>query len=126
MTVALPFPGQTVKRVIFDHSVSLGGDGEGFLQIEQECEVSVDAVRAVVDPERTGQYAPLFVALLHRTVAAATADDTGALRVSFSGGASLSVQPVDAHEAWTFSGAGGVLVVCLPGGGLTTWGAVGQ
>lgn len=126
MTVALPFTGQTVTRVIFDYTVSLGGDGEGFLQIEQECEVSVDGVHAVVDPERPGQHASLFVALLHRTVAAAVAEDTGALRVSFSGGASLTVRPVDGYEAWTFSGAGGVLVACLPGGGLTTWGAVGR
>ena len=66
----------------------------------------------------------MFVALLHRTLEAAVAEDTGTLSVSFSGGASLSVQPVDKYEAWTLSGAGGVLVACLPGGGLTSWGAV--
>jgi hypothetical protein len=121
VTVRLPFGGETVNRVIFDYALALEGSRDGLLRIERECEVAVDGARAVVDPARPGEHAALLVALLHRTVEGAVAEDDGTLRVRFSGGAALTVRPAEADEAWAFANAHGVVAVCHAGGRLVTW-----
>lgn len=49
------------------------------------------------------------------------AEETGTLRLSFANGASVIVEPDEAYEAWTMSGPGGMLVVCMPRGELAIW-----
>lgn len=61
--------------------------------------------------------------LVGQTVEDALADESGALRVSFSGGTRLEVPPDAAYEAWNVSGPNGALVVCTPGGKLAVWSA---
>jgi hypothetical protein len=59
--------------------------------------------------------------LVGQTVKEVTADETGALRICFSGGARIHVPPDEAYEAWSVSGPDGTLVVCTPGGKLAIW-----
>ena len=48
------------------------------------------------------------------------------LRIDFSNGMSISVEPDEKYEAWNVSGPHGFLVVALPGGGIATWRSKGN
>ena len=51
----------------------------------------------------------------------AAADRHGMLSVGFNTGWRLRVPPDEQFEAWTFTGASGEKVVCMPGGELAIW-----
>ena len=50
----------------------------------------------------------------------------GKLRIDFSNGMTICVEPDENYEAWIVSGPGGFLVVALSGGGVATWGSEGN
>jgi hypothetical protein len=114
--------GHVIEQVVFDYAVSLADDTGALLRLEQDVEVTTPEGTVTVDPEHAAAHAPLFVALLHRVVLSAVADEDGTLRVTVGGGPALVVRPNERYEAWTFtSHSGRDRVVCLPGGGLATW-----
>jgi Family of unknown function (DUF6188) len=62
-----------------------------------------------------------LVALVGRTVSAASADD-GTLRLAFDDGSLLRCRPDPKYEAWEVVGGDPqALVICLPGGELAIW-----
>jgi hypothetical protein len=124
VTAALPVVGHAISRVEFDYAVSFLTDGDAFLRIEQAFELRGPAApAAVVRPPDAAAHAGALVQLLRGTVERADVDDRGTLRLGVSGGREIVVPPDNAYEAWTFAGARGEHVVCLPGGGVTGWGA---
>jgi hypothetical protein len=63
------------------------------------------------------------LALLGHKAEALTAGEDGTLRLALSEGAQVTVAPADGYESWHLNGPSGLLVVCLPGGGLAVWDA---
>src|SRR5215208_2486541 len=77
----------------------------------------------VLDPER-GEPVSLGPALriLHLTVDSALAYKDGTLELRFSDGTRITAPPEPEHEAWEAAGGeGGLLIVSLPGGGVSVW-----
>jgi len=48
------------------------------------------------------------------------------MRIDFSNGMSICVEPDEEYEAWNVSGPHGFLIVALPGGGITMWRSEGN
>ena len=59
--------------------------------------------------------------LIGQNVRAAIADPSGALEMTFDGGAHLHVGADPEYEAWNVSGPAGALIVSMPGGELAVW-----
>lgn len=118
---ALPLAGQAISRVTFDHAVSFLS-GDMVLRIETPFELHTSAgPPATVDPEDAATQATALVGLFRATIESADVEEDGTLRLGISDGRAIVVRPDDDYEAWTFAGAEGEQVVCLPGGGVTTW-----
>jgi hypothetical protein len=60
--------------------------------------------------------------LVGDTVRTADVRGTGELAITFDSGRELVVGVDAEYEAWNVTGPDGLLVVCLPGGGLAVWG----
>ncbi|MGI8414813.1 MAG: DUF6188 family protein [Nakamurella sp.] len=80
---------------------------------------SPDAQPVIVVPG-TGDAAGALP-LLRTMVLSSVAFKTGVLRIVFSSGHHLNVQPGNEFEAWTSRGPGSSMFVCKPGGGLSVW-----
>lgn len=118
---ALPLVGQAISRVTFDHAVSFLS-GDMVLRIETSFELHTSArPPATVDPEDAAAHATALVGWFGATIERAEVDEDGTLHLGVSEGRGIVVRPDDDYEAWTFAGAEGEHVVCLPGGGVTTW-----
>jgi hypothetical protein len=61
------------------------------------------------------------LAMMFKTVKTAVAYKEGSLHIIFTDGSSLAVEPDPVVEAWEIHISGRYHMVCLPGGGLTTW-----
>lgn len=110
--------------MIFDYAVTLQTEEGAVLRVEQPFALRRhDEDVATVDPERAADHAPLLVGLLHKIVEGAEATEAGELTVRLSDAWALVVPPHSDYEAWTFAGSRGEHVVCVPGGGVTAWGA---
>jgi hypothetical protein len=119
----LPLAGQAVSRVAFDYAVTLWTDGGGELRVETPFTITGGGGAAVrVVPAAAAGSAALLVGLLKINVETASVADDGTLRLRLAGGGTIEVGPDEQFEAWTFAGPKGEKAVCMPGGGLTTWG----
>lgn len=119
----LPLAGQSVSSLTFDYAITLLTDGGSELRFEAMFSL-IDAGTAItsIAPAAAAESASQLVGLLNREIEAASMDDDGTLRLFLGGGARVEVAPDEEFEAWTFAGPKGEKAVCLPGGGLTTWG----
>lgn len=61
--------------------------------------------------------------LAGQPVTGSAISETGRLTVVFQSGISLVAEPDPRYEAWTITGPGGLIIVCLPGGQLSVWNA---
>ena len=110
-------------RVDFRLLLLFGRDVE--LAVEQRASVSLGGLKApgadalVLTPE-TGDVAGVLP-LLRATVLSSVAFKSGTLRIVFSTGHHLNVEPSEQFEAWTAAGPGSSRLVCRPGGGLSVW-----
>ena len=59
--------------------------------------------------------------LLVNQAADATIGEDRQLTLRFAGGTTLTVPPDDKYEAWQLRDDTGLLIVCMPGGGLAVW-----
>lgn len=121
MTLDLGLVGHTLDSVDFGHAVQLHFGTERELLVENSVMVDVDGARETVPPD--DGYSDAVQALVGRTVTAAAADESGALRIAFGEGAELVVAAGPDYESWTVTGPSGFRVVCLPGGELAVWGS---
>jgi len=77
-----------------------------------------------IDPEQTGQVAPLL-SLVHRSIDLITVHRSGTLLLRFGDGSSIRIDPHPQFEAWEARGKGAfeeLAYLCNPGGG-SPWGA---
>ena len=89
------------------------------LQIDGPVRVIASGQESVVDLEEGPSC--LLLTLLGKSVAGAGASEDGSLRIDFTDGDALLVEP-SAYEPWQLSGDDGSLVVSIAGGGLAVWG----
>ncbi|OAN30215.1 hypothetical protein A4X20_09880 [Mycolicibacterium iranicum] len=111
-----------MQSVLIEYSVVFELSGGFFIVIESAIRFergnSARNLFAEEDPDEDLQ--PLRE-LVGSIIDEAAVDPAGALRVGFSDGTRLQVEPDDAYEAWNVSGPDGALIVCTPGGALVTW-----
>jgi hypothetical protein len=69
---------------------------------------------------------PAYLPLAGLMVERVSADDDGRLTVAFVRGDSLVIEPDAHYEAWDYARSDGSVIVCLPGGQLSTWSATGS
>ena len=115
---------ESIMRLYFDFAITFVTSSGGELRIGNNFSVSLPESPAVnVDPEAPGTAAHAVLALLHQELASVALDESGRLAMTFASGASVAVGSDEQYEAWTYAGAhDGVKIICLPGGGLTTFG----
>lgn len=69
------------------------------------------------DPESVGP----VLRIINQEIKSITINKDGDLELVFTNGMNISVSPSPDFEAWTLSGAGGLLFVCSPGGNIVRW-----
>jgi hypothetical protein len=120
----LPLKGEAVARCCVDEAFGLefGINKRSFvLRIEGMFFVTSSGKRSECSPEHRESLGP-SLALYGETVEYCRAAKSGVLDIVFAGGRSLRVEPDERYEAWELgAGAGGLRVVCGPGGGLSIW-----
>lgn len=118
----LPIVGAPVTMVLFDFAISINL-GSASIRIETTATIERPGSQSiVVEPETPDAAASEVVRLRGLAVSEASTADNGELAMEFDDGTRLTVPPNARYEAWTFAGEHGEKAVCLPGGGLTTWG----
>lgn len=120
----LPFRGLTVTQIQIDFAFGLNLDGQGAVRISHTAtlgwvNIAERPDRVALEPERQDVAAGLE--LFNTQVLSAVAFKSGALRLVFSTGRKLTVNPDPDYEGWTAAGPGGMLIVSLPGGDLAVW-----
>jgi hypothetical protein len=122
----LPLEGLSIVRCWIDYAFSLEAaheDGIVVLRIECPFTISERGEQYVLDPEEPAILGPA-AALVRTSARTARAAAEGRLSIVFDDGRELTVEASDRFEAWELSGPKGMIAVCLPGGGLSIWGAL--
>jgi hypothetical protein len=121
----LPVVGDDVTRVEFDYAIAFLTESGGQVKIETPFVlIGEDQARKVIDPPAPGTSAVDVLRVLRQKIVRADFTDEGHLRLEIGTVMSIEVDPHDSFEAWNFADSRGVKVVCLPGGGVATWGMV--
>ncbi|MEU8004496.1 DUF6188 family protein [Catellatospora sp. NPDC049111] len=120
----LPFRGLTVIQVQVDFAFGLTFNDQSTARISSTAtlgwvNIAAHPDEVELEPERQDVAAGL--ALFNTQVLSAVAFKSGALRIVFSTGRKLTVDPDPDHEGWTATGPDGMRVVSLPGGDLAVW-----
>ncbi|HEU4324794.1 MAG TPA: DUF6188 family protein [Roseiflexaceae bacterium] len=112
-----------INRFSIDEAINIQLTGEqrsADLRIEQVFLLTEGTTQHAMVPGRFDNLGQLF-ALLHKPITAATVSDEGRLELEIDRAVRLVVEPDQKYEAWTLSADSGLLVVCLPGGGVAVW-----
>ena len=119
----LRLTGRTLEEVRSGYAVVLQfSDG---YEVTVESTVRLDGAGGGVEVEPDELPSPALDRLVGDTVRAAGVRDTGELTIAFGSGRELVVSVDADYESWNVTGPDGLLVVCLPGGGLAVWGVAG-
>lgn len=114
-----------IDDVRTEHDVTLVVSGGAVVRIECPFDLTESPVTSTtVDPENLGADRQFELTLRGKVIDAATADEElGSLSISFLGGLALTVPSDPRFEAWAARWEDGSMVIALPGGGLSSWGA---
>lgn len=116
--------GQSIVSEDFGYTVSLTLSGGYEIRIETPFSLHDSdgdhQISPGADPDVNSRR---LESLTGQTITTSVAEDSGALRVDFTHGARLRIEPDSGFEAWTVAGPNGMKVVCLPGGELAVWSA---
>lgn len=120
----LPIIGFSVNRCIIDFAFTLHlvrGEEDAYLHIETPFECTLPAARSQCNP--IGNPAGLGPALsiLRHSIKTALAAHNGSLHITFDGMIAIHVSSHPEYEAWNFNGPDGLLIVSLPGGGISAF-----
>ena len=121
MTDLSALVGTEVRQIRLDFQVTLLlVDGpanheraSGVLVIETPFRLESEAGGWTVDPSDKGTHAPLCD-LLHQAVVSAQMDNDQTLRLRFSAGVTVTVEPDGQYESWNLSGKGIPQVLVTP------------
>lgn len=112
---------QSVSRVSFDFAISLLTDMGTEVRIQTPFTLIVESGSLELDPQSRSAEISNMLRLLDSKVVDSSIEESGLLTLEFDSGIGIRIEPHGDFEAWTIAGADGSKVVCLPGGGLTTW-----
>lgn len=114
-----------INEIDTRHAVTLVLSGGATVRIECPFRLAAPAdAAAAIDPEDFPAERGLVSTLLGREIEAATAEEeTGLLSITIRGGLAITVPPDPDFEAWSIVWSDGSMLVALPGGGLSAWGA---
>jgi hypothetical protein len=119
----LPIANCDVNCCLVDYAFSLR-----FFEDNQTAVVRIEGDFTIFGHELTHRLDPSVprdlgpaLSLFGQVVRSASASTEGRLEIAFVDGRILSVEPDDMYEAWQITGPGGMLVVCIPSGGLAIW-----
>jgi hypothetical protein len=119
----LPIAGQTFSRVAFDYALSVYTDGGAEIRIEGSFDMrSGDSLPATLNPSDMAAEAPLILRNLQQPIRLANVEESGQLTLKIGEELLLCIKPDMDYEAWEYVDAEERRVVCLPGGGIATWG----
>jgi hypothetical protein len=125
MGVDLGLAGRTLESMLIEYTAILDFAGGHCLTLESPFTMTTPAFELRLDPARYLEQDEDFDQLRRLVgvvVTAAAYDESGDLELRFADDAAvIRSGPSSEYEAWNFAGANGFLVVCLPGGGVTTW-----
>lgn len=115
---------QRIDQITSEYAVTLHLSGGTAVRIETSLDLTeAGQASTPIDPQTLQTDQDLLRVLLGHTVEHAVADDGGSLTITFDNGATLAVAPDPDFEAWSITGPDGSIVLSLPGGGLSQWGA---
>jgi Family of unknown function (DUF6188) len=118
----LPLHGATVTQIRIDHRLGLLFDSGAELAIGGVASLRSSGGTVPIEPDRQVNVLAT-IDLLWDAVTHAQTSPTGRLTIEFAKGRTLGIDADVGYEAWEFVTADAeVRVVCLPGGGLATWG----
>jgi hypothetical protein len=102
--------------------LDFGPPGSPQLTIEGPFTITLPDATAVTGCEVLDEFVIVTVPglLVNQAVDATIAEDRQ-LTLRFAGGTTLTVPPDDKCEAWQLRDDTGLLIVCMPGGGLAVW-----
>jgi len=121
--MGLDLHGRTVLAVDHDYTVRIKLTGDVFICIESPLHLvnpTGQHLTLTPDEDPSEAFGPV-AELVGKTIATATADTSGTLRVAFGGGARIVVEPDAQYESWNVSRPDGSLIVSTPGGRLARW-----
>lgn len=114
---------QRVTSCMVDHAFSVSLEGGLHLRVETDL-LFTDATGSVheVTPEEDPTTCGPALSLVRARARRVEVSPDGVLEMTFMDGESIVAAPLERYEAWTLTARDGVMVICLPGGGLATWG----
>jgi hypothetical protein len=120
----LGLPGRILISQTVEFTAALQLSDEYFIRIESPFALVSHDKSVALSPEDGAPEAfePLGE-LVGQSITECNVGAAGSLTVTFESGARLVVEPDDSYEAWTVTGPGGMMTVCMPGGELAIWGA---
>jgi hypothetical protein len=118
---SLPVDDQMVAQLCIDAAVTLRLGNEVAVRIERPFVLVIDADERLVVPDGDLDGLAPVLSLARATVTRGAAFDDGHLELSFGDRTRLSVLAAEDYEPWQVTGPGGLLVVSVPGGGLSIW-----
>ena len=120
----LPLEGRVVVETLLEYTVLLQFDDMSRLIIEAPLVLRVDDQALLIDPE--GDVGELVVRrpFENAVVTEAVAFKTGTLRLVLADRTVVEVAALEDYESWTLFVKNGPLIVCRPGGELSTWDAI--
>lgn len=121
-SIELPLSGATVSQIRIDYRLGVLFDSGAELSIGGVATLRSSGPSVAIEPERRVNVLAA-IDLLWDSVVRADASPEGQLSIEFSKGRTLVIDPDAGYEAWEFVTEDTVVrLVCMPGGGLTTWG----
>ena len=112
----------TVVQVCFDYAFSLVFDNECVLRVETRFRLLGAHGSEEFDQVNLSRSTESLRSLFLATVEAVEIEVNGELRLRFSGQRVLVVEPDEQFEAWSVVEKTGAQMVCLPGGGVSSFG----
>lgn len=119
----LQLDGATVDRCYVDHAfglVILVAGQAVEVRIEGEFQLFRGSVELRLSASRARELG-VALELFAQAIGEIVARKDGCLEVDFMDGSRISVAPDTDFEAWQVAGPGGLLLVGLPGGGVSIW-----
>lgn len=117
----LEIVGHEITKENIEFSTSLYTDADYEIDIAGEFSMRIGGEQINFDLTEHGLEPAELPSLLHRKIASAIAEESGALALDFEDGTRLRVEPSPRYEAWTMTGPHGRMIVCMPGGELAIW-----
>jgi len=117
----LRFDSQDLSFIRVDHQTRLQFGGTEVV-IESPFSLRAEDRELQLDPGDRASLGPILT-LYPDSLASASVDEGGTLRLDFASGARIVVPQDPRYEAWQVNGPGTYLVVCMPGttGDLSIW-----